>query len=938
MLKKLPACLQTMVEGHHQAFIQACLDARLTPPTKPELQTAIATVFAASDFVADSCIRDPALLLDLIHSKALDTSRRAQQYQAQLQSALTSVTSELELRRVLRQLRRREMIRLIWRDILGLADFVATTTELSAFTDAVLNHTLNYLQPIDTNPIQLHIIALGKLGGYELNLSSDIDLIFAYTQDAPTIQNTHHTTEQFLTQMGQKFIRILNDTDANGFVFRVDMRLRPFGGSGPLVMNFSGLEHYYQEQGRNWERYALSKARVVTQNLPGASALEKILHAFVYRRYVDFSAIDSLRRLKETIRLEVKTKNLNHNIKRGPGGIREIEFINQTFRLIRGGQDQQLQNTNLLSTYKTIAAEEYLPTAIVKELTLAYIFLRNLEHRLQALADRQTQDLPSDPLSQARIAFAMGFADWASFYKQLEGGRQIVQQHFENMLASPTQKAQLLDSDPLYKKILTCWEKIDKDTTVETLLTELGFQETTEALRLLTELKASLRYRSMDSTGQRRLDHLMPLLLLNIGKSTAPLITLKRILDLLYAILRRSAYLALLLENPKASEQLVTLCAQSPWLAEQLRDYPLLLDDLLRVDSTYEPTSRTELAQNLTQGLLSIPSDDLEQQLDYLRRFKHSTILHLAIADLMNLVDINQVSTHLCDLAELILREVQQLAWQPLATQHGEPEHAEFAIIAYGKLGSLELRYQSDLDLVFLYDLQGEDTLTKGSKPILHSEFYLRLCQRFINLLAMRTATGFLYQVDTRLRPSGNAGLLVSTIAAFSDYQQKSAWTWEHQALVRARVLGGTPNLHQQFADIRKTILCRPRETNTLRQEVLAMREKMRSQAPKTLDLKARSGGLTDIEFIVQFSVLNWAARHPVLIEFTDNLRILQQLGQLGCLAVADVKLLSSAYCAYRTILHKEDLQQTDTRADLEDFEVYRVNVQRIWEDLFQSA
>jgi len=808
-------------------------------------------------------------------------------------------------------------------------------------------------------PQQMVILGMGKLGAVELNLSSDIDLIFAYPEGGET-QGVKRPldNQEFFIRLGQRLIKALDPVTVDGFVFRVDMRLRPYGSSGALVLSFNALEQYYQDQGRDWERYAMIKARVVGGDQQKGSELLDMLRPFVYRRYLDFSAIEALRTMKQLIQQEVRRKGMAENIKLGSGGIREVEFIAQAFQLIHGGRDLSLQQRPLLKVLKTLEGQGYLPAAVIDELREGYQFLRYTEHAIQAIADRQTQMLPDDPQDQARVAFMMGFADWAIFHERLMYWRGRVEWHFRQVIADPDEEEGQQDhgEEIVGGEWLPLWEESQNEESACLQLHEGGFADATKALKNLSNLRSSSQLRSMQRLGRERLDAFIPRLLAQAVEHDNPDLVLERVLPLVEAVARRSAYLVLLTENPGALRRLLTLCAASPWIAEQIARFPLLLDELLNEGRLFSPPQALELAAELRERLTRIPEDDLEQQMEALRHFKLAHRLRVAASEITGSLPLMKVSDYLTWLAEAILEQVLALAWRHTVARHGAPRRPDgtlcdpgFVIVGYGKVGGIELGHGSDLDLVFIHDGDPQAE-TDGAKPIDGAQFFTRLGQRIIHLITTQTNSGQLYEVDMRLRPSGAAGLLVSSLGAFSRYQENEAWTWEHQALVRARVLVGSTDVGRQFEAVRASVLGRERDLQKLRQEVSEMRTKMRDnlgtrataageaanafEPTSRFDLKQDAGGIVDIEFMVQYAALAWSREHPALLRYTDNIRILEGLEEAGLMAAADAGLLREAYKAYRSAAHRQALQNDPGVVAGDQFATERREVMRIWGQL----
>lgn len=965
ILDKLPAILRQRVEHYWQEFTQA-VEGQTQPFTHPDLLNVVYRVWAYSDFAAACCIRYPDTFADLLRGGDLRIDYSRDTYKRKLQGALARVETEQALLKALRELRQREMLRIAWRELAGWAGLSETLGDLSAFAEASIDAALSKLHgwqckelgvPTDaTGAAQcLVVLGMGKLGGRELNFSSDIDLIFAYPEQGETRGRRHRiSNEEYFTRLSQRLIHALAAVTAQGFVFRVDMRLRPFGDSGPLSMSFDAMEDYYQTHGREWERYAFIKARVVAGDQAQGQRLMDDLRPFVYRRYLDFGAFSALRNMKQLIIQEMTSKSLADNIKLGFGGIREIEFVAQAFQLIRGGRDKKLQERSVLRILEYLNVAHYLPAYVTQQLSTAYIFLRRLENRLQEMADQQTHTLPSDALQRTRLALSMSHETWEALEQSLDKHRKRVHNHFEQVFEAPQLGSQAQGTESTTPAGLEgLWQGVLDDAAACELLAELGYGDPPEALRWLTQLREAHAYEALAERGRECMDRLMPLLAAAAGQTDNSNIALTRLIRLIEAIARRTSYLALLVENPMALSQLVKLCAASPWIAGTLTRYPLLLDELLDPRSLYAPLNRDELESELNQTLSPIPPQDLEQQMEGLRHFKQVNTLRVAAADKAGLLTLMSVSDHLTLIAELILSQVLNLTWNYLVDRHGWPccrvkgevVALGFAIVAYGKLGGIELGYGSDLDLVFLYGGNEEGgSTTEGPKSIDNALFFARLGQRIIHMLSAHTPAGVLYEVDMRLRPSGAPGLLVSSLGSFADYQHNHAWTWEHQALVRARVVAEVieNDLAPRFAKLRRAVLGRARDRGDLRTEVRVMRERMREtlsrSKPGLFDLKQDKGGIADIEFMVQYAVLSWAHDHPELLDFPDNIRLLEGLAKAGLMAARDVQLLSDAYRAYRAAVHRLSLQEAPAQVDEMEFDGPRSEVKRIWQKLFETS
>ncbi|MEW5973974.1 MAG: bifunctional [glutamate--ammonia ligase]-adenylyl-L-tyrosine phosphorylase/[glutamate--ammonia-ligase] adenylyltransferase [Pseudomonadota bacterium] len=912
---------------------------------------ALPRVLAASPFVAESLARQTGLLQDLIDSGDLFDPYPATALSEHLRAVLDAAGDEASLLRSLRRFRRREMVRIAWRDLAGWAATSETLRELTWLADAAVQGALDWWDtelsrrhgtPRDAegNPVGLVVLGMGKLGGHELNFSSDIDLIFAFDEEGETDGPKPLDNSEYFTRLGQRLIRAINQLTEDGFVFRVDMRLRPWGDEGPLALTFEQMELYYTLHGREWERYALIKARPIAGDLEAGERLMKQLHPFVFRRYLDYGAFGQLREMKAMIEREMAKKGMRDNVKLGPGGIREVEFIGQVFQLLRGGREKPLQQRGILPILRVLGEDEILSADEVAALERGYDVLRRVENRLQAARDQQTQLLPEDEHERLRLAVSMGYADWDAFIAAFNHVRAEVHRIFRRVF-------RVLDEGKGEERSLlsdVCSGTLAGEAATEALRAE-GLSEE-DAPRVLELLQGFLRerfLRPLSDTARERLFQLLPRLLTRLADETRAVEIMPRVFELLARIGGRSVYLALLLENPPALDQLVRLVAASPWIAEQLTRHPILLDELLDARSLYAPPGPDELREELSAMLANVPEGDMERQMDELRRFKQINVLRVAAADIMDVLPIMKVSDHLTWIAEALLDEVHREALAELTARHGTPRcivdgltHTPgLAVIGYGKLGGIELGYGSDLDLVFLHDSMGEQQETDGDRPLDNAAFFARLTQKMILRMTTQTPGGILYEVDTRLRPDGAAGLLVSSLTAFEDYQRGHAWTWEHQALCRARWVAGEARLRGAFEAVREAILCRPRDAETLRREVVDMREKMRAELdqkdPGKFHLKTGTGGLTDIEFLVQYHLLAHAHAHPVIIRFSDNIRQLEDLAAAGLLTAEESTSLAEIYRRLRDRGHRLVLEGRKTLVDVTEFAEERAFVREVW-------
>jgi glutamate-ammonia-ligase adenylyltransferase len=833
------------------------------------------------------------------------------------------------LKTALRQVRKAVMLGLITRDLDGradLAEVVATVTALAEETvsAAAASHA-HWLAQEYGNPLgaasgngqRLHVIAMGKLGGGELNVSSDIDIVFAYPEDGETDGPRRISNHEFFIRLARRVISAIAEATADGFVFRVDTRLRPYGDSGPLAVSFDMLEEYFTTQGREWERYAWVKARPITGE--AGAELDAVVAPFVYRRHLDYSAIASLRSLHAQIRQEVQKREIADNIKLGPGGIREIEFLVQVFQIIRGGREPAFRLRPTLKALALLGEKRILPAAAVDGLRAAYVYLRNLEHRLQYLDDQQIQTLPHADEDRALVAEMMGCGDYAGLRQELDAHRGLVSQHFEAIFAGVRENGGAQDQADLWLQTLSREDALAR-------LAGMGFSDAQRIYARLMEIRGSARYRRMAASSQTLLDRLIPQLLETARALPNPDATFERMLNVVDSIGRREAYLALLLEYPNATAGLARLASASPWAADYLAQHPVLLDELINPHGGSDvpdwPRLRVALRASLDEH-----DGNTERQMDVLRHFKQTQTLRLLALDLTGALSLETLSDHLSDLACTVLEEVLRLAWKALRVRHRE--QPQFAIVGYGKLGGKELGYASDLDIIFLYDDEDQ------AAP----EIYARLAQRINTWLASATSAGVLYETDLRLRPNGAAGLLVSHIIAFRDYQFEKAWVWEHQALTRARFVAGDAAIGTRFERIRTEVLCRPRDLAALASEILSMRAKMRDAHPNAsglFDLKHDRGGIVDVEFVVQFLVLGHAHRHAGLTANIGNLALLKLAAGLGLLPDDLAGGAHAAYREFRRLQHAMRLQgERYARVDPAGVTGHVQAVLQLWEWVF---
>lgn len=941
LMDNIPSVLQDMAKRYWGKYCQACVNAGISIESiTSQCQIDLMKVFAVSDFVTELFCKYPQLPLTAYHEGLPEFSLA--NVKEILKASLRGVDDLDAFKRILRQLRAQQTSLIIWRFLLQKVSVETHLHELSLLADMMVKKACHFIlkkmmieigrpETIEGQPIPFVVIALGKLGGQELNFSSDIDLIFAYTDTGIVVDSKSPIqVEQYFTRVAQLLISILSDRTEDGFVYRVDMRLRPYGESGALVLTFDQLEQYYQYQGRDWERYALIKARLITGDNVARKRLKSIIQPFVYRRYLDYSAFESLREMKSKVELDVRKNNRHNDIKLGKGGIRQIEFIAQAFQLIRGGKNIALQKRNLLRVLKELKYYQIISDVKYVALKSAYCFLRSLEHFLQMLRDEQTHQLPDDENDKAKIAFLMNRSDWEDLSNTLKQHLKEVAFYFETLSAVPAiQNDVPKDKFHLGQNI---W--MNPSVSLGTIQCSGTFIEQ------LNQFKESALVRGLKAKARSRLDQVMPVILDSIIQSESADILLTRTLKFLRAIARRSAYLAFLIEKEGALTYLLKVFEKSEWINSQLCQYPVLLDEILTPISIVQIHSKVFWQQDLTQKMKGVKQDDLEQQMEKLRQFKLGGFLSIALHEQLTKHEID-VSLALNHLVEVILEKIYSLCLQfILQNYHMKSPINEmltgfpFALIAYGKLGAKELSYLSDLDLVFLYD----DSSILLEKDIQGVEVFVRLAQRMIHMLSTQTLSGKLFDIDVRLRPGGSAGMLVGSLSSFEQYLAHQAWVWEHQALVNARFILGAPHLKEKFENIRKMTLSFVRNQDTLKKSIGEMRQKMLVNNDKaSWNIKTVPGGMVDIEFIAQYAVLYYAQQYPCLTERYGTLYVLATLKEVPFLTMQEVDTLVSAYMYYQH-LQNHRLLQPDQKPNEADISACQQQVIMLWEKVFSTA
>ncbi|MFI4954596.1 MAG: bifunctional [glutamate--ammonia ligase]-adenylyl-L-tyrosine phosphorylase/[glutamate--ammonia-ligase] adenylyltransferase [Gammaproteobacteria bacterium] len=927
-----------------------------------------ARIFRCSPWVEEKCRAYPQWLAEGLE-KDFQQIYHQETYQQQL--AELNPTDFVQLAKQLRQFRSRAMVRIIWRMSLGWAPLEETLSDLSSLADSLVQFAEQKLfvwlctrygapQNAQGDDEHLVVVALGKLGGQELNLSSDIDLLFAYPEDGKLI-NSDLSYAEFYLRLAQQLIKVLNELTVDGYVFRIDMRLRPFGESGPLVASFTALENYYQANGREWERYALIKARPITGSESAKQEFNQLIRPFVYRRYVDYSVLQSLREMHEMIQQEVQYKGLHDHVKLGAGGIRSIEFIVQMHQLMRGGRNSHLQQTHFFTALNALVQAHILTEEVAGHLQQAYIFLRQTEHALQAVHDQQTHVLPQQTTEQERLAYALNFPSWDLFLQTLNAYRQQVANYFEMYSAPPEMMDKVEKKNQTLVHVAQIWQNQIEESDALLILEDLGFSPPQPIYNLLRRYAELPQCSHLTPQALQRLLACIPALLNQIVGVENPELTLTRMLDVIMAVVKRSAYLVLLLENPPTLRRVITLCTASSWLTQELIHYPALLDELLSPELLRKIPTRQSILQELKHALAKIRVTDVEQQLDVLRYIKRTNFLRVAAGELNGLLNASQASRALTTIAEAIIHMVFVLVWrqqinppadrnqenttlleQTLSMDLDNTKKLPFAIIAYGKLASRELNYTSDLDCVFIYEPQDAAALKLIQQN--PNEVFLRVAQRMMHWLNTPTHMGVLFRIDTQLQPEGSSGLLVSDWQRFVDYQQHQAWIWEQQALVRSRLILGPLRWHKRFKQLRNSILSQETEQKTLQQAIVEMRARMleyvksprdsNNKSDNAFDLKKSLGGMIDIEFIVQYGVLSGAYHHALLLRYLDINHLCNDLVVAQKLSLQQAEILKTAYKVYLERVHRLALQNLPAVVGAEEYQTLRDGVKRVWEEV----
>ena len=917
-----------------------------------ELRAPAARIIACSEFAGTVLQREYSWFIENVASfSAPPDDDRMSEFADSIATGdadISAVKSEL------RRYRNRHLLRVLWREVHQLADLNETLQQLSLLADHLLDAATRYgikqlearygqVKDAAGNAVPLIILGMGKLGGRELNFSSDIDVIFCYPENGDSDGKRSISAQEYFTRLSRQVIALIDEVTVDGFVFRIDTRLRPFGDSGPPVVSFAALESYLLQHGRDWERYAYVKARIVGTQ-PSADISDELnsnlIRPFVYRRYLDYGVFESVREMQQMIATEVRRRELADNVKLGPGGIREAEFIVQALQLVRGGSEPELQCRELQTVLPLLVSDRGISSSDANEIEQAYRYLRRLENFIQAIRDQQTHDLPGNELDRERICLAMRCGSWDQLIRDLGEHRNAISAQFA-AIAFRDQT----DDSPRQQAIGQLWNSAASEQQWADEFLELSGDHAASLAKTMVAFASLSVTQQVDAVSAGRLRTFIPKLLDLVVASDKPEQALSRTLSIAERILRRSAYLALLNENQAALAKLVDLCAESQYIADQIARYPALLDELLDPGNYSEGVHKDELAAELRRRIDSSESLDSEAQVQVIAQYQRAAMFRIAVADFSDKLPIMKVSDALTWLAEVVLEEALRVAWSDLTARHGVPryvvdgvEHeAGFGIIGYGKLGGLELSYGSDLDIVFLHDARGEKQVTDGDKPLDNTMFFSRLVRRLVHCLTTQTGSGELYEIDTRLRPDGRSGLLVSSTDAFERYQEENAWTWEHQALLRARAVAGSEKIAVEFERVRHETLTDRVDRSKLRDDVIGMRRRMRKELDRSddslFDLKHGVGGMGDIEFLVQFLVLQKASTDLGVILFSDNIRQLDALIAGGVLENAVGQRLQDIYRCYRLKSHRLVLDGRKALCDNKNLRSERDYVASVWQD-----
>lgn len=904
-------------DSFHWDQLQDLLSQRV-PDDTTAVKESFQRLALGSNYAIAQLIRQPELIDSLIDVNAVEQESQT------LNDFHEEITDLDQIKKWLRHFRHRKLVEIIYQDICRQLPVEQTLLRLSELADLLIQQALlkaervlsaKHGQPLDAQgvPMQLNIIGMGKLGGNELNFSSDIDLICCYSEDGELSGSGRLSHAEYFTQLVKLFKQLLHEPTEDGFVYRVDLRLRPWGDAGPLALSHNAFEHYYQLHGREWEQYAMVKARIICGSASDCKHLGSIIQPFVYRRYHDYRVFDGLFQLKLKIDQQARQRGIHSNIKIGRGGIREIEFFVQAFQILKGGRNHSLQTTSLFQAIRSLSEQRIIDQQTLDQMRESYCFLRQLENRIQMFNDQQTHVIPSKQNLRDRLSLLMGYTQWCELEAELLQHQSRVNGIFSGLFEQP-------QNNPQQSKVKLQLDQLSEQQHLQAL-EELGFNPP-DSDSIHQRLQTFYRSRAllyMSEKAKGRFHVFFPELLKRIAQHHRPMELLERLLALLSSIAGRSVYFELLYQNIPLLDKLVKQFERSDWIANEVTQHPILIESLLYPGRLAERFDMAQLQTALSVQLNNIEGD-IELELDILRQFKRQQTIVIATAEIAGEITTDQVSQYLSELAEVLLQAVYRLARDELTALHGSPEcqldgatmQPGLSIIAYGKLGGYELHYRSDLDIIFLHNSEGGMQQTNGPKSIDNATFFARLAQKIISRISLLTAAGKLYEIDTRLRPDGASGMLVSALGSYQRYQQEKAWIWEHQALIRARFIAGDEALQAPFDNIRRQILQRPRSVADVSAAVGQMRDRIYQANKPTegefIHIKHSRGCLLDIEFLVQFWVLIHANKFASLTESTDNIGLLSELHHLELITDDELRL-RDIYQTYHQWLHARVLQ-----------------------------
>ena len=939
-LGSVPQALQAHIVAAWEDYCELVSAEDIQLYQKANVLESLVKVWVSSHFILNACRREPTLLGDLIRSGDLYSSTASASYMQSLHAAVPE--SETDLHHILRTFRRREMVRIAWRDISGWSELSETLMDVSLLAETAVQFALDFTYsaacerngiPLgkDGRPLQMVVLGMGKLGAWELNYSSDIDLIFAMPEEGYFDGHKGISYAEFFTRIGRKLIQALDNVTADGFVFRVDMRLRPWGDSGALVLSFDAMEKYYREHGREWERYAMVKARAIAGDMQKAEVLQARLRPFVYRSYLDYGVFAELRELKQQVVDQQKRRGKMDNIKLGPGGIRDIEFITQVFQLIRGGRDLALQDRRLQHIMVRLADDGLLPAKSVDELLTAYRFLRVVEHRLQQYKDKQTNDLPTLDNDLQRLAFSMNFPDWGAMARSLAGIREGVKEIFEQVFASPQ-----LKELPPQAEFAWCAGQEERNAVLQKLI-DLGYPSGEKAYEIITLFRSSTVLERLGEKGSKAINQLMPLTISAAADTPAPAQTLQRVTLFFSRVAQRSTYLSLLLEHPLALTELLQLAAGSPWIVDHISQDPLLLDELLNPNKLYEPLIKSELATELEQQLSTVDESDIEAQILELLHFQQVYVLRVAAADITGAIPLITVSDYLSDIAEVVLESATRLAWRATCAK-GEPalqeieELSGLGLVALGGLGARELSYDSTLEIELIWQCEKTVEKSLAQLPGGAAGFYRDVAARMHLLLTSRMVSGTVYQLHT-FRERGHNGTVI--ISSAVGYRARKLTALERAPYVQSRYLFGDSRLSADFTAYRKQLL----NSNYSLQQINEERQLVYDEAPpqdsaQLFSLDYGKGGLGDIRLIVTCGALCIAAKHPEIQEDVETMSLLHTLASIDFISMDEYSALQRAYMKYREKLHILDLQHVERLVPNEDVAELKSCVSQVYSRL----